>query len=248
MSSRVHDIVVTCPADVRRAGDQVVLSWVKRRLKCGNAGCPRKTFTERVPAVPPRCRVTRRLLEQCRAEVADRGITPAEAARHAGVSWPSVARRVRAPGPTSCWTRRWPRSRTWASTSTGAAGPGGGRIRDSGQYVQLADRWHVLLRPVRRAGDARAGRGPHRRRRRVLAAPGPAGLARHASRSSPSTCARSSCPPSAAPSRARRWPWTCSTSSSSRSRPSATSAAAPPGRSTAAAGRTATPSTGSRAC
>jgi hypothetical protein len=48
-----------------------------------NAACPRKTFTEQVPAVPPGCRVTPRLREQCAAGVAD-GASP----RHAGVSWP----------------------------------------------------------------------------------------------------------------------------------------------------------------
>ena len=88
VSSRVHDLVVTRPADVRRAGDPVALNWVKRRLKCDNAGCPRKTFTERCPAVPAGHRLVARLREQCASEVADRGITPAEAARHAGVSWP----------------------------------------------------------------------------------------------------------------------------------------------------------------
>jgi transposase len=85
-SSRVHDLAVACPRDVRRGGEPVDLCWVKRRLKCVNTACPRKTFTERIAAVPPGRRVTERLREQCAAEVADRGITPAEAARHAGVS------------------------------------------------------------------------------------------------------------------------------------------------------------------
>jgi len=69
------------PRDVRRAADPVDLRWVKVRRKCGNPECPRKTFTEWVPAVPPRCRITTRLREQAGAEVTERGITPAEAAR-----------------------------------------------------------------------------------------------------------------------------------------------------------------------
>ena len=40
--------------------------------------------------MPPRCRLTARLREQAGAEVAERGITPAEAARHAGISWPAA--------------------------------------------------------------------------------------------------------------------------------------------------------------
>lgn len=142
VSSRVHDRVVTCPKDVRRAGDPVVLNWVKRRLRCVNPGCPRKTFTERVPAVPPGCRVLPRLREQCAAEVADRGITPAEAARHAGVSRPVAqdaftarAEEMLEPGPEPVvhlgideHRRGRPRWR---------------RDEETGQYEQLADRWHV---------------------------------------------------------------------------------------------------------
>ena len=68
-------------------GDPVDLRWVKRRWKCAQESCERKTFTERLPQVPPRCRVTAQLREQAAREVADRGITPAEAVRHAGLSW-----------------------------------------------------------------------------------------------------------------------------------------------------------------
>jgi transposase len=90
VSDRVHETVVTRPRDVRRAGDAVDLRWVKVRRKCGNQQCPRKTFTEPVPQLPPRCRITARLREQAAHEVTGRGITPAEAARHAGISWPSA--------------------------------------------------------------------------------------------------------------------------------------------------------------
>jgi hypothetical protein len=40
------------------------------------------TFTESLPQLPPRCKITRRLLGQAGCEVRDRGITPVEAARH----------------------------------------------------------------------------------------------------------------------------------------------------------------------
>lgn len=141
-SSRVHETVVTCPADVRRAGDQVDLYWVKRRLKCGNTECPRRTFTERIPAVPSGHRILPRLREQCAEEVASRGITPAEAARHAGVSWPvahdAFAARADAvldapPAPVAHLgidehRRGRPRWKTDPET---------------GEYALLADRWHV---------------------------------------------------------------------------------------------------------
>ena len=106
--------------------------------------------------MPPRCRVTARLREQAAREVADRGITPAEAARHHGLSWPVVhdafaarADRVLGPAPAPVahqgideHRRGPPRWRTDEAT---------------GEYVQLADRWHLLLRPVRGAGHARPG-------------------------------------------------------------------------------------------
>jgi len=143
VSSSVHDRVVACPADVRRAGDKVALSWVKRRLKCGNAGCPRKALTERLPAVAPGGRATGRLLEQCASEVADRGITESEAARHAGLSWHSAhgAFTARAGGLLDALPA------PVAHLGIGEHRRGRPRWRldeDSGQYEQLADRWHVV--------------------------------------------------------------------------------------------------------
>ena len=144
LSDRPHETVLARPRDARRAGDQVDLRWVKRRWKCPQESCERRTFTERLPQVPPRCRVTARLREQAAREVADRGITPAEAARHAGLSWPVVhdafaarADRVLGPAPAPVahqgideHRRGRPRWRTDEAT---------------GEYVQLADRWHTCF-------------------------------------------------------------------------------------------------------
>ena len=120
------------------------MRWVKRRWKCDEEACCRKTFTEWLPQVPPRCRITARLREQAGAEVSDRGITPAEAARHAGISWP-VAHEAFAAAAGRCWSRPWPRWRTWASMSTAGARPVGAgrtdrRVRAAGGQVA-----HVLL-------------------------------------------------------------------------------------------------------
>jgi transposase len=72
VSGQVHETVVTRPRDVRRAGDAVDLRWVKVRRKCGNQKCPRNTFTEWVPPLPPRCRITARVREQAAHEVTER--------------------------------------------------------------------------------------------------------------------------------------------------------------------------------
>ena len=82
---------MTQPRDLRQGLDAVRVCWVKRRWRCEDRAGARQTFTEAVPTVPPRCRVTSRLRELAGAEVAERGCTVAEAARWQQMSWP-VAR------------------------------------------------------------------------------------------------------------------------------------------------------------
>ena len=62
--------------------------WVKRRWECRVASCPRKTFTESLPGIPPRCRVTSRLRDHAGRLVAEGGRTVTQAARECGLSWP----------------------------------------------------------------------------------------------------------------------------------------------------------------
>jgi transposase len=145
ISSRVHETVLARPRDVRRAADPVDLRWVKVRRKCGNPGCPRKTFTEWASAVPPRCRITTRLREQAGAEVTERGITPAEAARHAGISWP-VAHHAFAAA-----ARPLLEQHAAPVTHLGIDEHRRGRARfavneQTGQYTLLADRWQCAMR------------------------------------------------------------------------------------------------------
>src|SRR5204863_9309386 len=51
-SVQVHERPVTQPGDVHRAGNPVVLVWLKHRWKCRNEKCGRRTFTESLPQVP----------------------------------------------------------------------------------------------------------------------------------------------------------------------------------------------------
>jgi len=220
VSGRVHERVLTRPRDVRRAADSVDLRWVKVRRKCGNQECPRKTFTEWVPQLPPRCRITARLREQAGAEVTERGITPAEAARHAGVSWPVVHDAFAAAADPLL-------DQPVALVAHLGIDEYRGRARfaadpQTGEYIVLADRWHTcffdlsgqrgLLGQVqgRTADDAAYW----------LAGATPAGAT--PSGWPASTCAPSTPQRSAGCCRTRCSPWTCSTSSSSPSRRSAT--------------------------
>ena len=60
-SQHPHSWVRTRPRDLPVAGRQTALTWTKRRWRCRNAACERATFTESVPQIPPRARLTGRL-------------------------------------------------------------------------------------------------------------------------------------------------------------------------------------------
>ncbi len=144
VSDRRHDTVLARPRDVRRGGDPVAVWWVKSRWKCEAPGCARKTFTERVPQVPPRCRLTRRLREQAGTEVAGRGITPSEAARHAGISWP-VAHDAFAAAADPVLDQA-PAPVAHLGIDEHRRGRPRWRIDEqTGEYLLLADRWHTCF-------------------------------------------------------------------------------------------------------
>jgi transposase len=144
VSGRVHERVLAWPRDVRRGGDRVWVCWVKRRWKCQEPSCARKTFTETVPQVPARCRLTERLREQVATEVAGRGITPAEAARHAGVSWP-VAHAAFAAAADPVMAEPPGLVAHLGIDEHRRGRPRWRADKDSGEYVLLADRWHTCF-------------------------------------------------------------------------------------------------------
>ena len=144
VSARPHDSVLTRPRDVRRGADEVAVRWVKRRWKCAEQDCPRKTFTERIPQVPPRCRITTRLREQAGTEIRDRGITVAEAARHAGVSWPAAHDAFAAAAGPLLEQDLAPVPHLGIDEHRRGR-PRWTRDEDTGEYVLLADRWHTCF-------------------------------------------------------------------------------------------------------
>ena len=62
--------------------------WHKRRWRCRERLCERATFTESLPAVPARARLTTRLRAVCGAGVAEGFSCAAAAAKYHQVSWP----------------------------------------------------------------------------------------------------------------------------------------------------------------
>jgi len=76
----------TEPRDIPWGGRAIRLQWRKMRLECTNGKCPVGTFTEWLPAVPPRARLTDRERDQIGTDVGDDLLSVAAAARRHGVS------------------------------------------------------------------------------------------------------------------------------------------------------------------
>ncbi len=71
-SSRSKGWVQTGPRDVQVGPDRPVRRWRKRKWLCPSAVCDRKVFTETVPGVPARARVTPRAKAMMATEVLDK--------------------------------------------------------------------------------------------------------------------------------------------------------------------------------
>jgi len=97
-SESAHSNVATRPRDLAVAGRRTELTWRKRRWRCMEPTCPKVTFTEAVPQIPPRSRLTGRLRHEIGRDVADRGRTVVQAGRDHDVSWPTAMNAVHACG------------------------------------------------------------------------------------------------------------------------------------------------------
>lgn len=87
-SSSVKGWVSTRPRDIPYGEAPIRLRWRKRRWRCRERECARGSFTESLPAVPARARVTTRLRAECGAGVAERFSCVQAGAEHYQVSWP----------------------------------------------------------------------------------------------------------------------------------------------------------------
>jgi transposase len=82
----MKEAVTTRPRDIPYGTDGLELVWHKHRWRCRTADCPRQTFTEAIPQVPPRRRTTARLRTAVAHAVAcNRSV--AEVAAAYGIGW-----------------------------------------------------------------------------------------------------------------------------------------------------------------
>ena len=91
-ATRVKEHPRTAPRDVFTGDRQVLLDWSKTRWRCDTPGCEQGTFTESLPAVKHRARLTSRLRTRLGQAVGDDLMPAAAAARRYGVSDRTAAR------------------------------------------------------------------------------------------------------------------------------------------------------------
>jgi len=82
----IKEWVTTTPRDLPLGDRRIRARWRKMRLACRNTECPVRTFTEWLPAVPPRARLTARLRTRIGAAIGGDLMPAATAARRYGVS------------------------------------------------------------------------------------------------------------------------------------------------------------------
>jgi transposase len=91
MSTSVRQYRTTRPRDLPYGEEPLAVRWHKRQYRCLEQACPRKAFTESVPEIPARARLTGRLCRQLARQIASGRSVSAVAAEH-GVSWPVAHR------------------------------------------------------------------------------------------------------------------------------------------------------------
>jgi len=91
VSTSVKQYRTTRPRDLPYGDEPLAVRWHKRQYRCREAACPRKAFTESVPEIPPRARLTGRLCRRAAAQVASGRSVSAVAAEYR-VSWPVIHR------------------------------------------------------------------------------------------------------------------------------------------------------------
>jgi transposase len=91
VSTSVRQYRTTRPRDLGYGEEPLAVRWHKRQYRCREAACPRTAFTESIPEIPARARLTGRLCRQAARQVAS-GRSVSAVAAELGVSWPVAHR------------------------------------------------------------------------------------------------------------------------------------------------------------
>lgn len=118
------------------------LLWRKRRWRCQQPTCPRSSFTESAPQIPPHRRVTGRLRAAAGRAVALAGRTVAQAAADMGLSWPVINAAFLDHATTTLPDQPHPVT-ALGIDETRRGKPRFTRNADTGLIEQTTDRWHT---------------------------------------------------------------------------------------------------------
>ena len=134
--------VCTRPRDIPYGTGGLRLIWHKRRWRCKERLCPRASFTESLPAVRARSRLTTRLRTELGYAIAEQGRVVSESAAHFGVDWSIVhaafVEHVRAP-----LAAPLPKVLVLGIDETRRGKPVWAQDPDTKRWVLAADRWHT---------------------------------------------------------------------------------------------------------
>jgi len=90
LSVSLKALVCTRPRDIPYGTRVLRLIWHKRRWRSKERLCPRASFTESLPAIRARSRLTTRLRTELGDAIAEQGRAVSESAAHYGVDWSIV--------------------------------------------------------------------------------------------------------------------------------------------------------------
>ena len=142
ISVSVKGQAVTRPRDLPLGSVGLSVIWRKRRWRCAETACARRSFTESLPAVPARARLTTRLRAELGSAVADSGRTVAEVASHHRVGWPTVHAAF-IDHVTPALAAPLPAVAVLGIDETRRGRPVFARDPGTGRWAVVADRWHT---------------------------------------------------------------------------------------------------------
>ena len=141
--------VCTRPRDIPYGTRVLRLIWHKRRWRCKERLCLRASFTESLPAVQRRSRLTTRLRTELGDAIAEQGRVVSESATHYGVDWSIVhaafVEHVRAP-----LAAPLPKVLVLGIDETRRGKPIWAQDPSTKRWVLACDRWHTGLCATRR--------------------------------------------------------------------------------------------------
>ena len=142
LSVSLKGLVCTRPRDIPYGTRVLRLIWHKRRWRCKEHLCPRASFTESLPAVRARSRLTTRLRTELGYAIAEQGRVVSESATHYGVDWSIVhaafVEHVRIP-----LAAPLPPVKVLGIDETRRGKPIWAQDPDTKRWVLAADRWHT---------------------------------------------------------------------------------------------------------